>query len=139
MSQSRTHESLVDQQFGSRAAAYLSSAVHAKGPDLDALAAVVDGAAKTRVLDLGCGAGHVSFRVAPRAGEVVAYDLSAEMLGVVARAAADRGIVNIATKQGVAEQLPFPDASFDCVLSRYSAHHWRDFEAALRKVARMLR
>src|SRR5262245_30507569 len=139
MSQSRTHEALVDQQFGARAAAYLSSAVHAQGPDLDALAALVDGAARPRVLDLGCGAGHVSFRVAPRAAEVVAYDLSAEMLGVVARAAADRGIANIATKQGMAEQLPFPDASFDCVLTRYSAHHWHDFEAGLREVARVLK
>src|SRR5499433_950236 len=138
-SQSRTHEALVDRQFGARAAAYLSSAVHAQGPDLDALVALVDGRAEARVLDLGCGAGHVSFRVAPRVRNVVAYDLSAEMLGVVARAAADRGLANVATQQGVAERLPFPDASFDVVLSRYSAHHWRDFEAGLRETARILK
>jgi SAM-dependent methyltransferase len=139
MSDSKTHEALVGDQFGSRAGAYLSSAVHAQGADLDALAALVDGRAQPRVLDLGCGAGHVSFAVAPRAGAVVAYDLSAEMLAVVARAAAERGFANIETRQGVAEQLPFDDASFDCVLSRYSAHHWRDVEAALREVARVLK
>jgi SAM-dependent methyltransferase len=61
------------------------------------------------------------------------------MLDVVARAAADRGFANITIRQGVAEHLPFPDASFDCVLSRYSAHHWRDFEAGLREAARVLK
>jgi ubiquinone/menaquinone biosynthesis C-methylase UbiE len=139
MSESKSHEALVDQQFGSRAAAYLSSAVHAQGADLQALAALVEAGRGARVLDLGCGAGHVSFNVAPRAGEVVAYDLSAEMLAVVARAAAERGLGNIATRQGAVEHLPFPEASFDCVLSRYSAHHWRDVEAALREVSRVLK
>jgi SAM-dependent methyltransferase len=139
MSQSKTHEALVGRQFGTRAAAYLSSAVHAQGADLEALAALVEEESGARVLDLGCGAGHVSFAVAPRAKAVVAYDLSADMLDVVARAAADRGFANITMRQGVAEHLPFPDASFDRVLSRYSAHHWRDFEAGLREAARVLK
>lgn len=139
MSESRTHEAVVGQQFGARAAAYLSSAPHAQGADLQALAALVDDRAQARVLDLGCGAGHVSFHVAPRARQVVAYDLSSEMLDVVARAAAERGLDNIVTKQGVAERLPFEDESFDYVLSRYSAHHWRDFEAGLGEVTRVLK
>jgi len=139
MSDTTTHEALVGRQFGERAAAYLSSAVHAQGADLAALAALVEGGGKARVLDLGCGAGHVGFAAAPRAGEVVAYDLSAEMLAVVARAAAERGLRNLATRQGVAEHLPFEDASFDCVLSRYSAHHWRDFETGLREASRVLK
>ncbi len=134
-----THEALVGQQFGARANAYLRSAVHAQGADLQALAALVDNEGEARVLDLGCGGGHVSFNAAPRAREIVAYDLSAEMLAVVAQAAKERGFANIVTKQGVAEQLPFPDASFDCVLSRYSAHHWRDLDAALREAVRVLK
>jgi ubiquinone/menaquinone biosynthesis C-methylase UbiE len=139
MSETRTHEALVDQQFGSRAAAYLQSSVHATGADLQALVALVDAQTKAHVLDLGCGAGHVSFNVAPRARDVVAYDLSADMLDLVGRTAAERGFINIVTRQGVAEQLPFEDQSFDCVLSRFSAHHWREFEAALREVARVLK
>src|SRR5215469_4748067 len=98
MSETRTHEALVDQQFGSRAAAYLNSAVHATGADLQALSALVDAHAQAYVLDLGCGAGHVSFNVAPRAHAVVAYDLSAEMLDVVARTAAERGFTNVVTR-----------------------------------------
>src|ERR1051326_1974270 len=138
MGNTKTHEALVGRQFGTRASAYLSSAVHAQGADLESLAALVEEDSAAQVLDLGCGAGHVSFAVAPRAKSVVAYDLSSDMLEVVARAAADRGLANITTRQGVAEHLPFPDASFDRVLSRYSAHHWRDFEAGLREAARGL-
>jgi SAM-dependent methyltransferase len=91
------------------------------------------------VLDLGCGGGHVSYAVAPAVAEVTAYDLSAEMLAVVAKAAAARGLGNVVTRQGPAEALPFASASFDLVFSRMSAHHWRDFEAGLREAARVLR
>ncbi len=139
MSESKTHEALVGNQFGARAAAYLTSAVHAQGPDLQALTALTHGQAHARVLDLGCGAGHVSFSVAAHVREVVAYDLSPEMLDVVARAAAERGLGNLTTQQGLAERLPFEDSSFDVVLSRYSAHHWRDFDAGLREAARALK
>jgi SAM-dependent methyltransferase len=137
--QRKPHEALVDAQFGARAAAYLSSAVHAQGADLEMLTALAHGRPDAHVLDLGCGAGHVSFAVSPHVRSVVACDLSAEMLDVVARAAASRGLGNLLTKQAVAEHLPFTDGQFDCVLSRYSAHHWRDFDAGLREAARVLK
>jgi SAM-dependent methyltransferase len=131
----RTQEALVLDQFGQQASAYLDSAVHARGDDLAAIAALAEG--KRHVLDLGCGGGHVAYAAAARADAVVAYDLSADMLAVVARTAAERGLVNLTTRQGPAERLPFDDASFDCVLSRYSAHHWRDFDAGPREAARV--
>ncbi len=135
----KSHEALVGGQFGARAAAYLGSAVHAQGADLEALADLVQGQGEARVLDLGCGAGHVSFHVAPQADEVVAYDLSPEMLKVVAHSASERGLRNIRTQQGFAEQLPFADGSFDYVFSRFSTHHWHDFDAGLREVTRVLK
>ena len=135
----KTLEALVDKQFGAQASAYLNSDVHSQGPDLAALAALVAGQRAARVLDLGCGGGHVSFAVAKEVGEVVAYDLSGEMLAVVAKAARERGFDNLRTQQGVAEKLPFADASFDYVFSRWSAHHWRDLDLALRETARVLK
>ena len=135
----KTHETLVDTQFGARANAYLTSAVHAQGPDLQALAMLVAGHRQARVLDLGCGGGHVAFNVAPHVSEVVAYDLSPEMLAVVASTATERGLRNLVIQQGVAEKLPFADASFDFVLSRFSAHHWRDVDAGMREAARVVK
>jgi ubiquinone/menaquinone biosynthesis C-methylase UbiE len=138
MSDRKAHEALVGNQFGSQAAAYLHSAVHAQGADLTSLVALVEEQDRPRVLDLGCGGGHVTFGVAAHAREVTAYDLSGEMLAVVARAAADRGLTNVTTRQGSAESLPFGDGRFDVVLSRYSAHHWGDLDAGLRQAARVL-
>src|SRR6516162_504310 len=105
MSDPKTHEALVGNQFGSQAAAYLHSAVHAQGADLTALVALAQDLREPRVLDLGCGGGHVTFGAAPHAREVVAYDLSGEMLAAVARAAADIGLTNVTTQQGPAELL----------------------------------
>lgn len=133
------HESVVQRQFGEQAGAYLSSAVHAQGEEFAALRSCVAGMDAARVLDLGCGAGHVSFQVAEVAAEVVAFDLSSQMLEVVANTAAERGLSNIRTEQGAAEKLPFEDGSFDAVFSRFSAHHWQDVGLALRDVRRVLK
>src|SRR5689334_7325403 len=76
MLDTKNHEALVGDQFGARANAYLTSAVHAQGRDLDALVALASSHRDARVLDLGCGGGHVAFNVAPHVREVVAYDLS---------------------------------------------------------------
>ncbi|MEN1613862.1 class I SAM-dependent methyltransferase, partial [Pseudomonas aeruginosa] len=87
----------------------------------------------------GCGAGHASFVAAQNVSTVVAYDLSAHMLDVVAQAAEARQLKNITTRQGYVESLPFADNAFDIVISRYSAHHWHDVGAALREVNRVLK
>jgi ubiquinone/menaquinone biosynthesis C-methylase UbiE len=134
-----THDRQVDRQFGPVAAAYLTSAVHASGEDLAETARRFAGRRNDRVLDLGCGAGHLAFAIAPQVAAVVAYDLSRDMLGVVAASAAGRGMANIETRQGAAEALPFGDASFDAVCTRFSAHHWADVPKALAEVRRVLK
>lgn len=130
---------VVEAQFGPRAEAYLQSAVHAQGADLAAFASLLAESGDARLLDLGCGGGHMAFTAAPHVREVLAYDLSREMLTVVARAAAERGLGNVSTKQGGAESLPFADDSFDWVASRFSAHHWSDWTAGLREARRVLK
>jgi len=136
----QTHANLVTAQFGPRAAAYVASAVHANGADLEQLAAFASrGPINARALDLGCGGGHAAFHVAPHVGQMVAYDMSVDMLNAVSRTAADKGINNIVTRQGVAETLPFPDRGFDFVVSRFSAHHWNDLPAGLAEARRVLK
>lgn len=49
-----------------------------------------------------------------------------------------RSLANIRVEQAAAENLPFPEASFDFVLCRFSAHHWHHFEAGLREARRVL-
>jgi ubiquinone/menaquinone biosynthesis C-methylase UbiE len=135
---SKPHEALVNDQFGPRAKAYVASAVHARGADLDALKQIVRAAAPAHALDLGAGGGHVSYLLSPYAGNVTATDLSSDMLAAVRITARERGIANIATVPAPAERLPFPEAAFDFLACRYTAHHWRDFEAGLREGRRVL-
>lgn len=79
----------VAAQFGPQAHAYLHSDVHAQDAEFAELRAGLAGHRNGRLLDLGCGAGHVSFQLAPLMGEVVAYDLSADMLKVVVATAGE--------------------------------------------------
>jgi ubiquinone/menaquinone biosynthesis C-methylase UbiE len=133
------HDVIVAHQFGSTARAYLESVTHATGEDLELLAQEIALVPNAAVLDLGCGAGHASFAVAPHAASVVAYDLTAQMLAVAKREAAARKLPNITTVQGMAEKLPFLEAHFDVVMTRTSAHHWHDVPAALRESRRVLK
>jgi len=135
-----THEQTVQSQFDPRAHAYLTSAVHAAGPDLERakvlVAQVVSSGASA--LDIGCGGGHLSFALAPHVARMVAFDPSPNMLASVSKAAEARGLRQIEVRQGNAESLPFDDGSFPLVCTRYSAHHWTRLEAAVREVARVL-
>ena len=60
------------------------------------------------------------------------------MLAVVEGEAEKLGHGNITTRKARAEELPFPDQSFDIVASRYSAHHWHDVGLAMREAFRVL-
>ncbi|WP_321879179.1 class I SAM-dependent methyltransferase [Paraburkholderia bannensis] len=134
------HHDQVADAFGSTAAAYLTSQVHASGADLENLAATFAATCgNATVLDMGCGAGHASFAVAPHVREVVAYDIAPQMLATVEAAAQARGLSSVRTQQGAAETLPFEDARFNWAISRMSAHHWRDVPRALAEVHRVLK
>ncbi|MEM7412334.1 MAG: methyltransferase domain-containing protein [Myxococcota bacterium] len=128
----------IQDRFGPAAAAYVTSAVHRSGPDLDALLAAGVRTGHERVLDLGCGPGHTALAFAPRVAEAVGLDLTPAMLDAARAQAMERGISNARFEPGNAEALPFPDASFDVVTSRHSAHHVADPAAMLREVARVL-
>jgi len=133
-----SHHAFVSDAYSPRASEYLTSAVHASGEDLDLIEARVRGRSTARALDLGCGGGHVCYRVAPHVAEVIAVDLSPQMLETVARTASERGLQNVKTQQCPAEHLPFSNGHFDLVLSRFSAHHWRGFESGLHESRRVL-
>jgi ubiquinone/menaquinone biosynthesis C-methylase UbiE len=129
----------VRRQFSPVAAAYAASPVHAGGPDLAALVAAARTHGGQAALDMGSGAGHTALALAQHIASVTAVDLSVEMLEQGRQLAAERGLHNITFLRGDVEQLELPDAVFDVVASRYSAHHYPHPAAALREAARVLR
>lgn len=129
----------VAEQFGAAAEAYSVSPTHG---DPVALARVIELACPRpadAALDIATGAGHTALALAPHVAQVTAYDLTAPMLSQTARNAAARGLSNVTTRQGAAESLPFPDASFDIVTVRQAPHHFADVRAAVREMARVAR
>jgi ubiquinone/menaquinone biosynthesis C-methylase UbiE len=137
----RTHTQSVQDQFDPQAQAYLTSAVHAAGPDLAAARERVaqELAPTAHILDVGTGAGHLSFALAPAVARVVSLDPAPGMLATVRQAAAARGLPQIETQEGSADALPFAAASFDLVGTRYSAHHWFDVPRALAEMRRVVK
>ncbi len=136
-----THNQAVHDQFNPQSASYLRSAVHAQGPDLERARELVSRSVSRQgqALDIGCGAGHLSFALARMINRVVAYDASEAMLKTVRATAADRQLKAIETRQGHAELLPFADKSFDLVATRYSSHHWSDLDKAMKEMRRVVR
>jgi SAM-dependent methyltransferase len=105
----------------------------------DVAAVAPDGAP---VLEVGCGPGHLSIRLARHGFAVTGLDLDPAMIAR-ARANADR-LGNGDQRRpsflvGDVAALAFPDQSFDLVVSTLSMHHWADPTAGLAEIGRVLR
>lgn len=132
-------EKAVQQQFGRQASCYAVSRPHATGTSLGVM---VDWAKPTptdRVLDVATGTGFTAFAFAEAAGEVVATDITINMVQEARRLAVDRGARNIRFLQAAAESLPFRDSSFDIATCRIAPHHFVSVPAFLREIRRILR
>ncbi|MGA2832703.1 MAG: methyltransferase domain-containing protein [Terracidiphilus sp.] len=92
----------------------------------------LDPVAGERILDLGCGDGQLTARIAATGAGVVGVDASAEMLA----AARSRGMEVL---EGSAESLPCPDSSFDAVFSNAVLHWVRGQDAMMDEVRRVLK
>jgi SAM-dependent methyltransferase len=114
------------------------------GPFLARIAADVAAVAPAgaRVLEVGCGPGHLSIRLARHGFAMTGLDLDPAMMAR-ARANADRpgnrGQPRPSFLVGDVAALAFPDRSFDLVVSTLSMHHWADPAAGLTEIGRVLR
>lgn len=100
---------------------------------------ILSGRSYERVLDVGCGNGNQTVRLALHGKEVVGIDI-AEDLMAVARDRCQR-FPHVTIQREDARKLPFPDASFDCVLSfgDVLSHIVDGYELALAEMARVAR
>jgi SAM-dependent methyltransferase len=112
----------MSQVWDDRAQAYRDSKTHAEGPDLDLLVEWCAPGPRRKALDVATGGGHVARRLREEGCDVVTIDASPGMKpDVVSRA----------------EDLPFADGSFDCVVSRIAPHHFGDVRKAIEEMERV--
>jgi ubiquinone/menaquinone biosynthesis C-methylase UbiE len=90
------------------------------------------------ILDIGCGTGLLLRRASQLfpGAQLTGID-AAEQMVLVAQASVPQGL-SLHFARAFAEQLPFPNAAFDLVLTTMSFHHWADQERALHEVCRVL-
>jgi SAM-dependent methyltransferase len=95
-----------------------------------------------RMLEIGPGIGHHALPTAEALGpdgRLDVLDVQPEMLADLARRAQQRGLSNIVAAEGDAQQLPYPDASFDGAYLVTVLGEIPDPQAALRELRRVLR
>ena len=92
-----------------------------------------------RVLEVGCGPGHLATRLARQSLVVTGLDLDTAMIERARANAARGGGPQPAFIVGDAGSLPFPDGSFDLVVTMLSMHHWSDAGRGLVEIGRVLR
>lgn len=91
------------------------------------------------VLDVAAGTGLVSRALADKVASVAAVDSTAAMVAQGRERAADEGHQNLEFVLGSAEHLPFADASFTMVVTRFSLHHFADPVPPVDEMVRVLR
>jgi ubiquinone/menaquinone biosynthesis C-methylase UbiE len=131
------HSDLILDQF-TRQAVPFATAPSIK--DEAALKLIVDwsGAGPAdAVLDVACGPGLVVCAFAKVARHATGIDITPAMLDRASAYAAERGLTNVTWRQGDVLPLPWPDASFTIVTSRFAFHHFLDPVAVLGEMARV--
>jgi ubiquinone/menaquinone biosynthesis C-methylase UbiE len=108
----------VRTQYGSVGDAYVKSVGHATGSDLQRMVELAAPRPTDCLLDIATGGGHVARVFAPLVADVVASDLTPEIL---------------------AEELPFGHASFDIVTCRIAPHHFPNPDRFVAEASRVLR
>jgi ubiquinone/menaquinone biosynthesis C-methylase UbiE len=129
----------VRREFGANAAAYVTSATHAKGASLERLLALTNPQPDWQMLDIATGAGHTAFLFAPHVRRVWATDITPEMLDQVRQHAPARGVDNLVIELADAEKLPYADGAFDLVTCRIAPHHFDFPEHFVGEAARVLK
>jgi SAM-dependent methyltransferase len=95
-----------------------------------------------RVLDLGCGAGTdtlVAAQMVGPEGHVTGIDMTPEMLAKARASLAELELANVELVEGEAESLPFPDETFDVVISNGVIDLIPDKDAVFAELFRVLR
>jgi ubiquinone/menaquinone biosynthesis C-methylase UbiE len=134
------HEAITIAQFTRQAEPF--STLHTTRIDAEIIALIRDAVRVgpgSRVLDVACGPGLVALALAESARHVTGLDLTPAMLDKARELQQKRGLANLSWDLGRADHLPYPDGSFDAVVTRFSFHHLTEPATALAEMVRVCR
>jgi SAM-dependent methyltransferase len=134
-----SHDDLIRDQFTRQAIPFSTAAPISDENALARIVAVGRPTPNDDVLDLACGGGLIVCAFAPHVRHATGIDMTPAMLERARALAAEKRLENVAWQQGDVRSLPWPDASFDIVVTRFSFHHFQDPLAVLREMTRVCR
>lgn len=135
MDKQTKHNREIIAQFTQQATSFTKIAGH-----FDAIEKLVEISKATkndRVLDVASGPGLVAAGFAKAAQHVECFDLTSAMLEQAKKYLIAEGVANVSFQEGDAMHLPYPDNSFDIVVTRYSFHHFLYPESVLKEIIRV--
>jgi ubiquinone/menaquinone biosynthesis C-methylase UbiE len=133
------HDAEILDQFTRQAEPFMQRHAHSNEALLQLMLDLSGVGARDSVVDLACGPGIVSCFFARHARSVTGLDFVPAMLERARKLQAERGLTNLEWKQGQVAALPFPDWSFDCVITRFSFHHFLEPAVVVREMKRVCR
>lgn len=133
------HDDRVREEFARQADTFSASSAITDVGLTQRFVIALGEAAVGSVLDVACGPGILSAAIAKSAREVVAFDLTPEMLKKAAQRCSDAGVGNVSFREGNAAELPFANATFDAVVTRLSIHHFERPARVMSEIFRVLR
>ncbi|MBT3239362.1 MAG: methyltransferase domain-containing protein [Chloroflexi bacterium] len=139
MSDSKDSKKLSEERYSKFAQGYVESQTHAKGYDLDQFIKISDPQPDWQMLDIATGGGHTALTFAPHVKNIIASDLTENMLLAAEKNIKEKGIENITFRQADAENLPFDDEQFDLVTCRIAAHHFPNAQKFVQETSRVLK
>lgn len=117
------HRSVIVDQFTRQAVPFSQSPSVSNQKALEFIVSSAGTGAEDTVLDVACGPGLLVCAFARVARHVTGIDITPAMLAQARKAQQEQDLTNIAWQQGDVTSLPFPDASFSIVSSRFVFHH----------------
>jgi len=121
-----SHAALIQEQFSQQASTFGSVHPHSAQASLTALVELARAQPTDDALDLACGPGIVTCHFAPHVQSIRGQDIVPAMLERARTRGASLGLHNVSFDEGDSNALPYADASFDLVVTRFSFHHLLD-------------
>lgn len=131
------HQALIVDQFSKQAVPFSTAKTIADGKALQLLIECTAAGADDTVLDVACGGGNVVCAFAKIVRHATGIDVTPAMLERARAMAQENGLANVSWDNGQATALPYADASFSIVVTRFSFHHFIDPLAVLREMVRV--
>jgi SAM-dependent methyltransferase len=131
------HQALIRDQFTRQAVPFSTAAPIADPGALEAIVAAAAPGPDDAMLDVACGGGLVVCAFAPHLKHATGIDMTSAMLDRARALAAERNIANVAWRQGDVARLPYPEAHFTIVVTRFAVHHFPEPAAVMREMVRV--